>query len=68
MNDAKLVHMANQIALNLQALPEEAAVQAIAEHLKSFWTPAMRQALVTHLAQGTNDLAPLCERAVERLR
>jgi formate dehydrogenase subunit delta len=68
MNDAKLVHMANQIALNLQALPEEAAVQAIAEHLKSFWTPAMRQALLAHLAQGTKDLAPLCERAVERLR
>ncbi len=65
MNDAKLVHMANQIALNLQSLPEEAAVAAIAEHMKSFWTPAMRQALLAH---GPTDLSPLCRRALEQLR
>jgi formate dehydrogenase subunit delta len=68
MNDAKLVHMANQIALNFQALPEDRAVTAIAEHLTSFWTPGMRQSLVAHVKHGAADLLPLCQRAVERLR
>lgn len=44
MNDLSLVRMANQIATNVKLVsadPEE----AVANHLRRFWTPSMRQRL-----------------------
>ena len=54
-----LVKMANQIALNFgeQRNLTEAA-RKTAEHLKKFWTPAMRQQLATYAEEGGEALSP----------
>lgn len=67
MDAMKLVHMANQIALNFRLQPTDDAAALTAEHLKAFWTPAMRQALVAHLASGGEGLEPLAKAAAARL-
>jgi formate dehydrogenase subunit delta len=64
---AKLAYMANQIALYFAAQPGGQAAQATRDHLVSFWTPAMRRAIVAHAAEGANDLSPVAAAAVKLL-
>lgn len=61
---AKLAYMANQIALHFAAQPGGGAAKATAAHLTSFWTPAMRRAIVAHAAAGGADLSPVAGAAV----
>jgi formate dehydrogenase subunit delta len=67
----KLVHMANQIGkffASQDGGDEAIAVEGIATHLRKFWDPRMRQAIVARLAAGEAiGLDPLPRRAVERL-
>lgn len=63
----KLVMMVNQIAKNLAVRGEENAVQSTAEHIKKFWDPRMRKAILEHLKTGGQGLQPLAKRAVEKL-
>lgn len=63
----KLVLMANQIAKNLAVRGEENAVTLTAEHIKKFWEPRMRTALIAHVKSGGFGLQPLAKRAVEKL-
>jgi formate dehydrogenase subunit delta len=63
--DAKLGVMANQIAAFFRAYPEPEACAGIAQHIKDFWTPAMRRALQARIAAGGADgLDPLVIRAL----
>ena len=62
----KLVMMANQIARNLAVQGEEDAVAATADHIRRFWDPRMRAAIVGYL-EGGGTLEPLAEAAVRRL-
>ena len=64
---AKLAYMANQIALFFNAQPGDRAAEATRDHLKSFWTPAMRHSIVEHAAAGASDLCPVAARAVALL-
>ncbi|WP_277593321.1 formate dehydrogenase subunit delta [Pseudomonas chlororaphis] len=53
MSSESLIKMANQIAQFFASEPDKAqAVRSVRQHLKSFWTPAMRRELtaweVTH--------------------
>jgi len=59
MTPAKMVHMANQIALFFAAYPHDEAVAAVADHIKKFWEPRMRAQLLGYLASGGGDLHPL---------
>lgn len=63
----KLVHMANQIAVELGYQQPDTAVEATCEHLWHFWDPAMRKAIVAHLAGGGAGLDPVAREAVARL-
>lgn len=63
----KLVHMANQIAVELGHQQPGAAVEATRDHLRRFWDPAMRKAIVAHLAAGGAGLDPVAREAVARL-
>ena len=55
-----LVKMANQIALNLAAWGEEAAVvEKTGEHMKKFWTPAMRRQLIEFWRTEDKSLSPV---------
>lgn len=59
-----LIYMANQIARNLAAGGEEAAVAATAQHISDFWDPRMIAAI---LAGDRAALNPIARAAVERL-
>jgi formate dehydrogenase subunit delta len=62
MNTDKLVQMANQIADFFGSYPEPEATAGIRQHIKAFWTPRMREAL---LADRTNaGLHPLVIKAL----
>jgi formate dehydrogenase subunit delta len=50
MHIDNLVHMANRIGEFFQAMPDrEEARREIAQHLRKFWEPRMRRALLEHL-------------------
>ena len=68
MNIELLVTMANQIESFFRAEPERAvAIDGIATHLKRFWEPRMRKAIVAHVAAGGAGLGELAKAAVQRL-
>lgn len=63
-----IARMANQIAAQFRHLPEPAAVDAVATHLRMFWDPRMRAELLVHLATpGAAGLDPLVRAAATRL-
>lgn len=50
MNDAHLIDMANRIGEFFDSMPERAeALAGIADHIKRFWEPRMRRALLATL-------------------
>ncbi|MBS0221360.1 MAG: formate dehydrogenase subunit delta [Proteobacteria bacterium] len=60
--------MANQIGRFF--VPQRLAdpVAAITDHLRKFWDPRMRAAIVAHLEQGGADLDDPVRQAVRRLK
>lgn len=64
MDVTRLYQMANQIARNLAMQGEAQAVEATAQHLKDFWDPRMKAAI---LASDRAGLDPIAREAVERL-
>jgi formate dehydrogenase subunit delta len=68
MNDPQLVRMANQIAQFFEALPDQLeAAGEVAQHLRRFWTPAMRARLSEYVANNGEGVRPLVRLAVGRL-
>jgi formate dehydrogenase subunit delta len=59
--------MANDIAAQFRHLPHDAAVAAVAGHLRSFWEPRMRAQLLEQVAAGGEGLDPLVLDAAARL-
>lgn len=52
----KLIKMANQIGTFFESFPDrEEALDGIANHLKKFWPPAMRQTLITAIDANQVD-------------
>jgi formate dehydrogenase subunit delta len=68
MSHDKLAYMANQIGRFFQSQKPDTAVAGIEDHIRKFWDPRMREALVTELAEGRIELDPLVRQAVEKLR
>ena len=53
MEPESLVKMANQIGTFFEAMPDRAeALDGIAQHIKRFWDPRMRRALLAHVDHG----------------
>jgi len=53
MTAENLIHMANRIGQFFAAMPDrDEALREIAQHLRKFWAPSMRQALLSHLEQA----------------
>jgi formate dehydrogenase subunit delta len=70
MHNANLAKMANQIGRFFDAWPDRgAARQEVANHLKRFWDPRMRKALIAHVeARGAESgLIPLVVEALATL-
>ena len=68
MDVQRLVTMANDIARYFASEPDrEAAIEAVADHLRKFWTPRMREQLVDYRASGGGGIDELTRHALERL-
>jgi len=65
MDIQRLAYMANQIARNLAAQGEEAATTQTAQHIRDFWDPRMRGAI---MAADPTLLEPVAAAAVALLR
>ena len=70
MDVDNLVHMANRIGEFFDAMPDrDEAREGIALHLRRYWEPRMRHALVEHVdATGGKDLSPLVLEALQAAR
>jgi formate dehydrogenase subunit delta len=70
MNVGHLVSMANQIGRFYEAYPNRSeALQTTATHLRRFWDPRMRAALLRHVdAEGGKGLEPFTLEAVRAHR
>jgi formate dehydrogenase subunit delta len=56
MNVNHLVDMANQIGSFFDSLPDrDEALTGIAEHIRKFWEPRMRRALLAALDDGAQE-------------
>ena len=62
----KLAMMASQIARNLAVQGDARATAATADHIRRFWDPRMRAAIVAYVAAG-GALHPIAHAAVLRL-
>ncbi len=67
MSPDKLVYMANQIGKFFISQGRDQAVSGTADHLRKFWDPRMRTAIIAHVKAGGTGLDPLVRQAVERL-
>lgn len=67
MSPDKLVYMANQIGKFFASQGREQAAAGTADHIRKFWDPRMRAAIVAHLRAGGAGLDPVTRLAVERL-
>jgi formate dehydrogenase subunit delta len=66
---AKLVHMANQIGkFFVSQGGAETVAAGTAEHIRKFWDPRMRAAILAHLDNGGAGLDPAVRDAVSRLK
>lgn len=66
MNDEHLVDMANRIGDFFDSMPERAeALAGIADHIKRFWEPRMRRALLASLDTGSGEaMTPIVREAL----
>ena len=68
MSSDKLVTMANQIGRFFVPQRDADPAAAIATHLRKFWDPGMRAAIVAHLDKGGEGLDEPVRQAVLRLK
>jgi formate dehydrogenase subunit delta len=68
MSPDKLVYMANQIGKFFASQGSDNAVKGTADHIRKFWEPRMRVAILAHVEAGGDGLDPLVRQAVERLK
>jgi formate dehydrogenase subunit delta len=67
MQADKLVYMANHIGKFFATQRKVKAPEAIAEHLRKFWDPRMRNEIKSHLQSGGGGFDPPVRDAVQLL-
>jgi formate dehydrogenase subunit delta len=68
METERLVTMANQIGGFFTQENQPKAVERTADHLRKYWDPRMRAAIVAHLKSGGAGLDPVVRTAVAQLK
>lgn len=69
MNNDNLINMANQIGVFYESMPDRTeAMRDMVTHLKKFWDPRMRRALLERVDSGNHGLSPLVLSAVQQHR
>jgi formate dehydrogenase subunit delta len=64
MSPEKLVYMANQIGRFFAHQDEAQAIASTADHLRKFWDPRMRKAILEYVDGGGEGLQPFVKQAV----
>jgi formate dehydrogenase subunit delta len=64
----RLIYMANQIGKFFESQGQGKAVPGIADHIRKFWDPRMRNKIDEHLDAGGKGLDPDVRTALETLR
>lgn len=67
MSPDKLIYMANQIGRFFEHRPEAEAILNTADHLRKFWDPRMRRAILDLARAGGDGLQPIVLKAVRSL-
>jgi formate dehydrogenase subunit delta len=67
MSPDRLVYMANQIGTFFSSQHGKDPAAGITDHLRKFWDPRMRKAIVAHAEQGGAGLNPVVLQAVRAL-
>lgn len=72
-NIEHLIRLANRIGYFFEAMPDRSAsIDSIADHIRHYWEPRMRSALLDYLQLhpdgqwGNTFLSPICKEAIER--
>ena len=68
MHAKDLIRMANQIAGYFASYPHDHAVAEVASHIRDFWEPRMRHALLAHIEAGGHGLHDLVLKVATHLR
>lgn len=68
MEQDRMVHRANQIALFFASYPHDQAVAGVTDHLQKFWERRMREQIINYVAHGGQGLHDLALEAVKRLK
>jgi len=68
MSPDRLIYMANQIGTFFGSQGRDKAVPGIADHIRKFWDPRMRRAILAHLDAGGAGLDPEVRDALAALR
>lgn len=66
MNIDNLLQMANRIGQFFETQPDRSeALEGLAQHLRNFWAPPMRQAVLAHLdSEHGQGLSPIVVEAL----
>jgi formate dehydrogenase subunit delta len=68
MNIERLVAMTNDIAAFFASEPDpDAAAEQVANHLRKFWEPRMREAIRRFVQEGGTGLSALAKRGIQQL-
>jgi len=67
-HDNRLVYMANQIGKFFESQGHDKEVAGVADHIRKFWDPRMRLAILAHLDAGGAGLDPNVRDAIQALK
>lgn len=68
MDNQNLVTMANNIGAFFKSEPDrELAIKGVEQHLRNFWEPRMRSAIIAHAQTHSDEMLDIVVEAVKRL-
>lgn len=67
MSPDKLLYMAKQIATFFSTQPGADQAESVAQHIRDFWEPRMREQFLALAADPARDLPELVRAAAEKL-
>ena len=68
MSPDRLVYMANQIGKFFESQRADEVVPGIANHIKKFWDPRMREAIFAYMDAGGEGIDPPVREALDKLK
>ena len=68
MSPDRLVYMANQIGKFFESQRADEVVPGIANHIRKFWDPRMREAIFAYMDAGGDGIHPLVREALDKLK